>query len=89
MNRETFEAHVEHALAPTLQAGQVMIMDNLPAHSPDFNLIKEAFSKIADTLHEAGARTKDALGEVLSTASIQDAPSYCEHADYRLQAHPL
>ena len=34
-NREAFEAYVEHALAPTLQAGQeVVIMDNLPAHKP-------------------------------------------------------
>ncbi|HEX5914143.1 MAG TPA: IS630 family transposase [Rubrobacter sp.] len=29
-----FEAYVERALAPTLEAGQVVIMDNLPAHKP-------------------------------------------------------
>jgi transposase len=28
------EAYVEHALAPTLQAGQMVIMDNLSAHKP-------------------------------------------------------
>jgi hypothetical protein len=29
-NQEVFEAYVvEHALAPTLQAGQVVVMDNL------------------------------------------------------------
>jgi hypothetical protein len=28
-NQEAFEAYVEHALAPTLQAGQVVVMDNL------------------------------------------------------------
>ena len=33
-NQEVFEAYVEHALAPTLQAGQVVIMDNLSAHKP-------------------------------------------------------
>jgi hypothetical protein len=33
-NREVFEAYVEHALAPTLQAGRVVIMDNLSAHKP-------------------------------------------------------
>jgi transposase len=33
-DREVFEAYVEHALAPTLEAGQIVIMDNLPAHKP-------------------------------------------------------
>ena len=33
-DRGVFEAYVEHALAPALQAGQVVIMDNLPAHKP-------------------------------------------------------
>ena len=28
-DREVFEAYVEHALAPTLEAGQIVIMDNL------------------------------------------------------------
>jgi transposase len=67
-NREVFEAYLEHALAPKLEAGQVVIMDNLsahkparvreliesrgcqliylPAYSPDFNPIEEAFAKI-------------------------------------------
>jgi transposase len=30
--REVFEAYLEHALAPSLQPGQVMVMDNLTAH---------------------------------------------------------
>jgi transposase len=33
-NREVFEAYVEHALAPTLEAGQVVVVDNLSAHKP-------------------------------------------------------
>jgi transposase len=33
-DRGVFEAYVEHALAPTLGAGGVVIMDNLPAHKP-------------------------------------------------------
>jgi transposase len=33
-DKEVFEAYVEHALAPTLEAGQLVIMDNLPAHKP-------------------------------------------------------
>jgi transposase len=88
--QEVFEAYVECALAPTLEAGEVMIMDNLsahkparvreliegcgceliylPAYSPDFNPIEQAFSKIKGILREAGARTKDALVEVLGKA---------------------
>ena len=114
-NREVFEAYVEHALAPTLQAGRVVIMDNLsahkparvreliegrgcepfylPAYSPDFNPIEEAFSKIKGMLRQAGARTKEALvdvlGEALSAVSVQDATGYFEHAGYRLLAQLL
>jgi transposase len=33
-DRGVFEAYVEHALAPTLEAGRVVIMDNLPAYKP-------------------------------------------------------
>jgi transposase len=33
-DRGVFGAYVEHALAPTLQAVQMVIMDNLPAHKP-------------------------------------------------------
>jgi DDE superfamily endonuclease len=33
-NREVFEAYLDQVLAPTLEAGQVVIMDNLSAHKP-------------------------------------------------------
>jgi transposase len=33
-NREVFEAYVEHVLAPTLEAGKVIVMDNLSSHKP-------------------------------------------------------
>jgi len=33
-DREVFETYVERVLAPTLECGQVVIMDNLPAHKP-------------------------------------------------------
>ena len=32
MNRETFDAYVETQLAPTLQQGDVVILDNLSSH---------------------------------------------------------
>ena len=110
-----FEAYVEHTLAPTLEAGRVVIMDKLPAHkparvrelieergceliylpaySPDLNPIEEAFSKVKDMLRRAGARTKEALLEVLSEAlsavSSRDARGYFEHAGYRPQVQLL
>jgi transposase len=65
----------------------------LPAYSPDFNPIEEAFSKIKSIVRRAGARTKDALIDVLSEAlsaiSVQDARGYFEHAGYRLRAQLL
>jgi len=114
-DRGVFEAYVEHALAPTLEAGRVMIMDNLPAHkparvrelieeracellylpaySPDLNPIEEAFAKIKGKLRRAGARTKDALvevlGEALSALSSRDARGYFEHAGYCPRAQLL
>lgn len=35
MNREAFETYVEHFLAPTLSEGDIVVMDNLPAHKGD------------------------------------------------------
>ena len=114
-NQEVFKAYLEHVLAPTLEAGQLVIMDNLsahkparvreliesrgceliylPAYSPDFNPIEEAFAKIKGMLRQAEARTKDALvdvlGEALSSVSAQDAQGYFQHAGYRPQAQLL
>ncbi len=65
----------------------------LPAYSPDFNPIEEAFAKIKGMLRQAGARTKDALvdvlGEALLAVSAQDAQGYFQHAGYRPQAQLL
>jgi transposase len=65
----------------------------LPSYSPDLNPIEEAFSKIKGVLRRAGARTKEALlevlGEALSAVSARDARGYFEHAGYRPQAQLL
>lgn len=34
MNREGFRAYVEQVLVPTLCPGEIVVMDNLPAHRP-------------------------------------------------------
>jgi transposase len=86
-NAQVFEIYIEQILAPSLQAGQMVIMDNLsihkgqkvrqaieaqgcqllflPAYSPDFSPIEEAFSKIKAALRRAGARTHEALQEAI------------------------
>jgi len=65
----------------------------LPAYSPDFNPIEEAFSKMKGIVRRAGARTKyaliDVLSEALSAISVQDARGCFEHAGYRLRAQLL
>lgn len=65
----------------------------LPAYSPDYNPIEEAFAKIKNLLRKAAARTKEALveaiGAALSAISAQDVQGYFEHAGYRPTAHLL
>jgi transposase len=59
----------------------------LPAYSPDYNPIEEAFSKIKNLLRKAAARSKEALveaiGHALSAVTAEDALGYFEHAGYR------
>jgi len=60
----------------------------LPAYSPDYNPIEEAFAKIKNLLRKAAARSKEALveaiGAVLSTTiDPKDARGFFEHAGYR------
>ncbi len=59
----------------------------LPAYSPDYNPIEEAFSKIKRCLRKVAARSKEALvealGAALSAVSPEEVWSYFEHAGYR------
>ena len=59
----------------------------LPAYSPDYNPIEEAFSKIKNLLRKAAARSKEvlveAIGQALSAVTAKDALGYFEHAGYR------
>jgi transposase len=45
MNGEAFRAYVEQVLVPELAAGDVVVMDNLPAHK--VGGIREAMNKPA------------------------------------------
>ncbi len=59
----------------------------LPAYSPDYNPIEEAFAKIKYLLRKAAARSKEALveaiGAALSAVTAADARGFFEHAGYR------
>jgi transposase len=63
----------------------------LPAYSPDYNPIEEAFAKIKNLLRKATARTKEALveaiGAALSAVTAADARGFFEHAGYRTLGH--
>lgn len=65
----------------------------LPAYSPDFNPIEQAFSKLKTALRRAEARTQDALetaiAEALAAITATDAQHWFAHADYDLSAQPL
>jgi len=59
----------------------------LPAYSPDYNPIEEAFSKIKRFLRKVAARSKEALvealGAALSAVTPEEVRGYFEHAGYR------
>ena len=65
----------------------------LPAYSPDYNPIEEAFAKIKSLLRKAAARSKEALveaiGAALSAVTAADVWGYFEHAGYRPTGQPL
>jgi len=48
MNGETFVAYLEQCLAPTLGRGDIVVMDNVPAHKVDG--VREAIEAVGATL---------------------------------------
>lgn len=58
----------------------------LPAYSPDFSPIEEAFSKLKALLRQEGARTREALQEAIAVAldliTAQDALGWFTHCGY-------
>ena len=104
--------YVRQLLVPSLEPGQVVIMDQLnvhkgttirtliegagcellllPAYSPDFNPIEQAFAKIKTHLRAAEARTFAALvmaiGTALDTVTPADARGCYTHCGYPLSA---
>ena len=65
----------------------------LPAYSPDYNPIEEAFAKIKTLLRKVTARSKEALVEAiaaaLSAVTAADAWGFFKHAGYHPTGHLL
>lgn len=65
----------------------------LPAYSPDFNPIEQAFSKLKAALRRAEARTQEALdaaiGAALTTITATDARHWFAHAGYPIASQSL
>lgn len=65
----------------------------LPAYSPDFNPIEEAFSTVKQSLRRAQPRTDDdlrtATWAAFATITTADATGWFTHAGYTSQAQPL
>lgn len=84
------ETYLQHVLLPTLQVGDIVILDNLsvhhavsviqlltqhgcrvlflPAYSPDFSPIENAFAKIKTCLRRRRAQTLDTLLDAIAYA---------------------
>jgi transposase len=65
----------------------------LPAYSPDFNPIEEAFAKIKGLLRKAEARSREtlveAMGRAISAVTAQDAHGFFEHCGYSTPVQSL
>ena len=65
----------------------------LPAYSPDYDPIEEAFAKIKNLLRKTATRSKEALveaiGVALSAVTVADVRGFFEHAGYRPAGHLL
>ncbi|MBB3885021.1 transposase [Acetobacter oeni] len=88
MTRPVFQVCVEQVLIPTLTPGDIVVMDNLPAHKmPGVqNSIEIAFSKIKALLRVKAERTVTALwnavGSVLNAFTPHECSSFFIAAGY-------
>jgi transposase len=82
---DNLSVHLAAHLETLLAAGGCRVLF-LPAYSPDFTPIEQAFSKIKAALRRMGARTReallDALAAALATITPEDAHGWFAHAGY-------
>ena len=84
-------AHQSDKARQAIEARQCRVLF-LPAYSPDFSPIEEAFSKVKAVLRQIEARTQaaleEAIGEALRTVSPADARGWFTHCGYPIPAQP-
>ena len=86
-------AHRPKRVRELIEARGCELLVYLPAYSPDYNPIEEAFAKIKSLLRKAAARSKEilveAIGAALSAVTAAEVWGYFEHAGYRPTGQPL
>lgn len=108
VDRAAFRTYVRDLLCPSLRPGQVVVLENLsahtteavralieavgcrvlflPAYSPDYAPIEQAFSKLKEALRAIGARTQEALeaaiSTVIDTITAENARGWFAHCGY-------
>ena len=82
---DNLRAHHSPAVRAAIEAQGARFLP-LPAYSPDFNPIEEAFSKVKRALRRAQARTdddlRDATWAALATVTPDDAAGWFTHCGY-------
>jgi transposase len=82
---DNLRAHHSPAVRAAIEARGARFLP-LPAYSPDFNPIEEAFSKVKQSLRRAQARTDDdlraATWAAFATITASDAAGWFTHCGY-------
>jgi transposase len=88
---DNLQAHHSPAVRAAIEAAGARFLP-LPAYSPDFNPIEEAFSKVKQFLRRAEARTDDdlraATWAAFATLTSADATGWFTHCGYRPHHQP-
>jgi transposase len=89
---DNLRAHHSPAVRAAIEAAGARFLP-LPAYSPDFNPIEEAFSKVKQSLRRAQSRTDDdlraATWAAFATITTADAAGWFTHCGYPLDDQPL
>jgi transposase len=82
---DNLSIHLESRVKQVIEARDCRLLF-LPAYSPDFSPIEEAFSKVKTFLRRQEARTREALQEALGQAldliTEADAKGWFTHCGY-------
>lgn len=71
---DNLSVHKDERVAPLIAEAKCRLV-YLPAYSPDFTPIEQAFSKLKTFLRRAEARTREALEEAITTALTTITPT--------------